>query len=58
MNEDGSVDLYFGSTAPEGKESNRVQINPGESFFVYVRLYGPLEPYAEQTRPVNKIQNI
>lgn len=58
MNEDGSVDLYFWSTAPEGKESNRVQTNPGESSFVDLRLYGPLKPYAEQTWPVNKIQKI
>jgi hypothetical protein len=57
-NKDGSVDLYFGPTAPAGKESNWVQTNAGESFFLYMRLYGPLKPYAEQTWPMNKVQKI
>jgi hypothetical protein len=29
MNDDGTVDLYFGPTAPDGKEANWVQTNPG-----------------------------
>jgi len=57
-NKDGSVDLYFGPTAPTGKESNWVQTNPGESFFLYLRLYGPLKAYAEQTWPMNKVRKI
>ncbi len=57
-NPDGSVDLYFGPTAPEGNESNWVQTNPGESFFLYMRLYGPLKPYDEQTWPMNKVRKI
>jgi hypothetical protein len=57
-NKDGSVDLYFGPTAPEGNESNWVQTNPGESFFLYMRLYGPLKPYDEQTWPMNKVTKI
>jgi len=52
-NSDGSVDLYFGPSAPKGEESNWVQTNPGESFFMYMRLYGPLNPYKEQTWPMN-----
>ena len=57
-NDDGSVDLYFGPSAPKGKESNWVQTNPGESFFMYLRLYGPLNPYKEQTWPMNKVRKI
>jgi hypothetical protein len=57
-NDDGSVDLYFGPAAPNGKESNWVQTNPGESFFMYLRLYGPLEPYRAQTWPMNKVHRI
>ncbi|MCK5597696.1 MAG: DUF1214 domain-containing protein, partial [Candidatus Eisenbacteria sp.] len=57
-NEDGSVDLYFGPTAPEGKESNWVQTNPRESFFLYMRFYGPLKPYDQQTWPMNKVNKI
>lgn len=57
-NGDGSVDLYFGPKAPDGKESNWVQTNPGESFFLYFRLYGPLKPFIEQTWPMNKVERI
>ncbi len=40
-NPDGSYDLYFGSTAPAGKESNWVQTIPRKSWFQLFRLYGP-----------------
>ena len=57
-NADGSVDLYFGPKAPEGKEPNWIQTNEGESFFVYLRLYGPEQAYFDQTFPMNKIERI
>ncbi|BHH82404.1 DUF1254 domain-containing protein [Desulforhopalus sp. 52FAK] len=57
-NSDGSVDLYFGPEAPKGKENNWIQSNKGESFFVYLRLYGPEQAYFDQTYPMNKIQKI
>ena len=46
---DGSVDLYFGPTAPAGRESNWVQTIPGRHWFCYVRFYGPLEPYFDRS---------
>jgi len=57
-NTDGSVDLYFGPKAPKGKEVNWIQTNKGQSFFVYLRLYGPEEAYFDQTFPMNKIEKI
>ncbi|WP_083101348.1 DUF1214 domain-containing protein [Pseudophaeobacter leonis] len=57
-NDDGSVDLYFGPQAPEGKEINWVQTNEGESFFVYLRLYGPEQGYFDQTFPMTPIKKI
>jgi len=57
-NQDGSIDLYFGPKAPDGKESNWIQTNPGESFFMYMRFYGPLNAYKEQTWPMNKVTRI
>ena len=57
-NTDGSVDLYFGPAAPKGKENNWIQSNKGQSFFVYLRLYGPEQAYFDQTYPMNKIQKI
>jgi hypothetical protein len=57
-NSDGSVDLYFGPEAPKGKESNWIQSNKGQSFFVYLRLYGPEQEFFDQTYPMNKIEKI
>jgi hypothetical protein len=48
-NGDGSVTVYFGPKAPEGKESNWVQTLPGKSFNVMYRMYGPLEPWFDKT---------
>ncbi len=48
-NTDGSVDIYFGPEAPEGKENNWIETVPGKSWFVILRLYGPLEPWFDKT---------
>lgn len=48
-NTDGSYTVYFGPTAPKGKEANWVQTMPGKSYFVFLRLYGPLEPWFDKT---------
>lgn len=48
-NADGSVDLYFGPTAPAGKEANWTQTMPGKGWFAIFRLYGPLEPWFDKT---------
>jgi hypothetical protein len=55
-NSDGSVDLYFGPQAPKGKENNWIQSNKGQSFFVYLRLYGPEQTFFDQKYPMNKIE--
>ena len=48
-NADGSVDLYFGPKAPEGKEANWVATVPSKGWFACLRLYGPLEPWFDKT---------
>ncbi|HVH90752.1 MAG TPA: DUF1254 domain-containing protein [Candidatus Acidoferrum sp.] len=48
-NADGSIDLYFGPKAPPGKEKNWLQTVPGKGFFTGIRLYGPLQPWFDQT---------
>ena len=40
-NADGSVDLYFGPRAPEGKESNWVPTSAKGKFEMLFRFYGP-----------------
>lgn len=42
VNADGSIDLYFGPQAPEGKESNWVPTDPQGTFEILFRFYGPL----------------
>ena len=39
VNDDGSVDLYFAPSAPEGQEANWIPTR--EKFWVCLRLYGP-----------------
>ncbi|WP_243721851.1 DUF1254 domain-containing protein [Meridianimarinicoccus aquatilis] len=57
-NEDGSVDIYFGPEAPEGKESNWLQTVPGKGWNTILRLYGPLEPWFDQTWRPGEIELI
>ena len=55
-NADGSVDVYFGPTAPEGFEKNWIPTVPGRSWFTYLRLYAPLEPYFDRSWPLPDIE--
>ena len=48
-NADGSFDIYFAPEAPAGKESNWLQTIPGKSWFIILRMYGPLQPWIDQT---------
>ena len=48
-NPDGSLDLYFGLTAPKGFESNWVKTVPDRGFFPMFRWYGPLEPFFDKS---------
>ncbi|MGH3705573.1 MAG: DUF1214 domain-containing protein, partial [Agromyces sp.] len=57
-NDDGSFDLFFGPTAPAGTESNWVETVPGKSWFPLFRLYGPLEPWFDQTWRLNEFEPI
>ncbi|MEM9059296.1 MAG: DUF1254 domain-containing protein [Pseudomonadota bacterium] len=49
VNADGSIDVYFAPEAPEGKEANWIQTVPGKGWFTALRMYGPLEPWFEQS---------
>ena len=49
VNEDGSVDLYIGPTAPPGFEANHMPTVKNDGWFVYFRLYGPLEPWFDKS---------
>jgi hypothetical protein len=48
VNGDGSVDIYFGETAPPDLESNWIP-TAGEDFFLLFRFYGPEEPVFDKS---------
>lgn len=49
VNQDGGVSVWFGPEAPAGHEKNWVQTWPGKGYNAALRLYGPLEPWFDQT---------
>jgi hypothetical protein len=57
-NDDGSFDLWFGPTAPEGGTANWVETIPGKSWFPIFRAYGPLQPWFDQTWRLNEFEPI
>ncbi len=48
-NADSSYDIYFGPKPPKGKEGNWLETVPGKSWFMILRMYGPLEPWTKKT---------
>ena len=56
INVDGSVDVYFGPKSPTGMENNWVQTIPDKSWFMILRLYGPLEPWFNKTWKPGEIE--
>lgn len=55
-NSDGSVDIYFGPEAPEGKESNWLPTDPKRRFFLLSRFYGPEPAILDGSFVLNNIE--
>ncbi|MCI4678628.1 DUF1254 domain-containing protein [Rhodoblastus acidophilus] len=49
VNDDGSVDVYFGPKPPAGLESNWAQTVPGRSWNILLRLYGPEKAFFDKS---------
>jgi hypothetical protein len=47
-NADGSVDIYFGPTAPAGKETNWVPTDPARRFELMARFYAPKKEFFDK----------
>jgi len=58
INDDNSVDVYFGPKAPAGNENNWVQTVNGKSWFVILRLYGPLQTWFDKTWKPGEIEEL
>jgi hypothetical protein len=57
-NTDGSIDIYFGSKAPEGKESNWVPTDAKRGFELLARFYGPEEALFKKTWKMGDIEKV
>ncbi len=55
-NADGTTDIYFGPTAPEGKEHNWLQTVPGKGWWTILRLYNPLQSFFDKTWRPSEIE--
>jgi hypothetical protein len=57
-NADGSVDVYFGPTAPEGKDTNWVYTAPGAQWVSIFRFYGPEKAVFDKTWVLPDIERV
>jgi len=57
-NEDGSVDIFFGPTPPNGDESNWVPTDPKGRFEVLARFYGPKPPLFDKTWQLSDVEPV
>lgn len=58
IEENGNIKVYAGPSAPSGYENNWVQTNSKKGFFVYLRLYGPLETYYDKSWKMPDVQMV
>ena len=57
-NPDGSVDVYFGPKAPDGKEGNWVPTDPNRGFELMFRAYGPTEAFFQKTWALPDVEKV
>jgi hypothetical protein len=56
-NADGSTTVYFAPEQPDGvARGNWIQTMPGRGWYVFLRLYGPLEPFFDKTWRPSEIE--
>jgi len=58
INEDGTLNIYFGPTPPPQGETSWIKTNPGKGFFMYFRFYGPLEPFYDKSWKINDVVKV
>lgn len=57
-NDDGSVDLYVGPSAPVGFEANHMASRGDDGWFVYFRLYAPLQPFFDKSFALSDFEQV
>jgi hypothetical protein len=58
VNDDGSMDLYLGPTAPPGKEKNWLKTVPGKGYFTIFRLYAPAAAALDKTWKPSDLEKV
>ena len=58
VNNDDSIDIYFGPSAPDGKEGNWIKTIPGDDWKMIIRLYGHTECSGKRTWKPGEIQKM
>lgn len=54
--QDGSIVLWFGPSAPAGKEANWIQTVADKSWWPVLRIYGPLQPWFDKAWQPGEIE--
>jgi hypothetical protein len=57
-NTDGSADIFFGSIAPSGQQSNWIPTDANGRFEVLARFYGPKKPLFDKTWKLPDIEKV
>jgi len=57
-NPDGSIDVFFGATAPAGREDNWIYTAPGRQWFSAFRFYGPEKSVFEKNWVLPDIEKV
>jgi hypothetical protein len=57
-NDDGSVDIHCGPTAPAGFEKNWIPTVPGKNWFAFFRFYEPTEAYFDRSWPLPDFEQV
>jgi hypothetical protein len=55
---DGSTDIWFGPTAPAGKEGNWLQTVPGKGWWTILRLYNPMQSFFDKSWRPSEIKPV
>jgi hypothetical protein len=58
VNQDGSVDIWFGPKAPPGKEGNWIQTLRRKEWYMILRLYEPMEAWLNKSWKPGEIEEV
>lgn len=57
-NADGSVDIYFGPTAPASQDGNWIPTDPARKFELMFRLYAPRKALFDKTWVLPDVERV